>query len=115
MLTQNLGYPRIGAFRELKKANEKYWKEAISQKELQETAKELRLQNWRTQKQAGIDLIPSNDFSFYDQVLDMSLVLGAIPSRYLEVTYQNASNTKLDLYFAMARGYQQDGLDLTAM
>ncbi|MCP4521284.1 MAG: 5-methyltetrahydropteroyltriglutamate--homocysteine S-methyltransferase, partial [Cytophagales bacterium] len=115
MLTQNLGYPRIGSFRELKKANEKYWKNAISQKELQKTAQELRLRNWTVQKQAGIDLVPSNDFSFYDQVLDMSLVLGAIPSRYLQVTKQNSSNTELDLYFAMARGYQQDGLDLTAM
>lgn len=114
MLTQNLGYPRIGAFRELKKANEQYWKNTISNQQLQEIAKELKIKNWQVQKQAGIHLIPSNDFSFYDQVLDMSLTLGAIPSAYLQVL-QNSSNTELDLYFAMARGYQQDGLDLKAM
>ena len=63
---------------------------------------------------AGIDLIPSNDFSFYDQVLDMSLTVGAIPERYHEVILNN-KKTELDLYFAMARGYQKDGLDITAM
>lgn len=60
------------------------------------------------------DLIPSNDFSFYDQILDMSLTVGAIPERYHNVIL-NSSNTELDLYFAMARGYQKDELDITAM
>src|SRR5690606_14713849 len=71
-------------------------------------------QNWQIQKNAGIDLIPSNDFSFYDQMLDMSLMVGAIPERYHKVILNN-KKTELDLYFAMARGYQKDGLDITAM
>src|SRR6185312_15910586 len=76
--------------------------------------KNRRLENWQIQKKAGIDLIPSNDFSFYDQVLDMSLMVGAIPKRYHQVMV-NKNNSELDLYFAMARGYQKDGLDITAM
>src|SRR4029078_610699 len=66
-------------------------------------------------KQAGIDMIPCNDFSFYDQVLDMSLLLGAVPTRYTAVATDIKENTEIDLYFAMARGYQKDGLDITAM
>jgi len=114
MLTNNLGYPRIGGNRELKKACEQYWSGKTTQKDLQQTGKTLRLQNWQLQKQAGIDLIPSNDFSFYDQVLDMTLTVGAIPERYYEVIL-NKKNSEMDLYFAMARGYQKDGLDITAM
>ncbi|MHA3787709.1 5-methyltetrahydropteroyltriglutamate--homocysteine S-methyltransferase [Flavobacterium hauense] len=111
MFTNNLGYPRIGSGRELKKACENYWSGKISGQELAAIAKELRLQNWQLQKQAGIDLIPSNDFSFYDQVLDLSFALGAIPPRYESLKGQNDT----DLYFAMARGYQKDGHDITAM
>lgn len=114
MQTHNLGYPRIGAKRELKKACENYWSGEITQEELVRTGWNIRIKNWRTQQEAGIDLIPSNDFSFYDQVLDMSLALGAIPERYHDVILDK-NNTDLDLYFAMARGYQKDGLDLTAM
>ncbi|MEO0075437.1 MAG: 5-methyltetrahydropteroyltriglutamate--homocysteine S-methyltransferase [candidate division WOR-3 bacterium] len=111
MQNHNLGYPRIGSQRELKKACEAYWAGKISQNELLETAKQIRQQNWQTQQVAGIGLIPVNDFSFYDQVLDMSLLLGAIPERYQTLLQKSA----LELYFAMARGYQKDGLDLTAM
>ena len=114
MQTQNLGYPRIGSNRELKKACEQYWSGKISVEELIKTGHSIRQQNWQIQKNAGIDLIPSNDFSFYDQVLDMSLMVGAIPQRYHEVILNN-KKTELDLYFAMARGYQKDGLDITAM
>jgi 5-methyltetrahydropteroyltriglutamate--homocysteine methyltransferase len=114
MQTQNLGYPRIGSNRELKKACEQYWSAKISVEELIKTGHSIRQQNWQIQKNAGIDLIPSNDFSFYDQVLDMSLTVGAIPERYHEVILNN-KKTELDLYFAMARGYQKDGLDITAM
>jgi len=114
MQTQNLGYPRIGSNRELKKACEQYWSGKISVEELIKTGHSIRQQNWQIQKEAGIDLIPSNDFSFYDQVLDMSLTVGAIPERYHEVIL-NKKKTELDLYFAMARGYQKDGLDITAM
>lgn len=114
MLTNNLGYPRIGSKRELKKACEQYWSGNSSIQNLVQTGREIRKLNWELQKEAGIDLIPSNDFSFYDQVLDLSLTVGAIPKRYHEVIL-NKSNSELDLYFAMARGYQKDGLDITAM
>ncbi len=114
MQTNNLGYPRIGSNRELKKACEQYWSGDLSTRELIHVGREIRLHNWKLQKDAGIDLIPSNDFSFYDQVLDMSLTVGAIPPRYNKVIL-NAANTELDLYFAMARGYQKDEIDITAM
>ena len=114
MLTNNLGYPRIGGNRELKKSCEQYWSGKISLKELVKTGRDIRQHNWQSQKDAGIDLIPSNDFSFYDQVLDMSLIVGAIPERYHEVIL-NKNNSELDLYFAMARGCQKEGLDITAM
>lgn len=114
MLTNNLGYPRIGSKRELKKACEQYWSGQSGIQSLVQTGRDIRKQNWELQKAAGIDLIPSNDFSFYDQVLDLSLTVGAIPKRYHEVIL-NKGNSELDLYFAMARGYQKDGLDITAM
>lgn len=112
MQTQNLGYPRIGSRRELKKALEAWWAGKISADELEKTGQEIRLKNWKIQEENGIDLIPCNDFSFYDQVLDMSVLLGAIPERYSELAQ---THTGQDLYFAMARGYQKDGFDLTAM
>ncbi|WP_316789086.1 5-methyltetrahydropteroyltriglutamate--homocysteine S-methyltransferase [Pedobacter frigoris] len=114
MLTNNLGYPRIGSNRELKKACEQYWSGKTTIQQLVQVGKTIRQQNWELQQTAGIALIPSNDFSFYDQVLDLSLTVGAIPKRYHEVIL-NKSNSELDLYFAMARGYQKDGLDITAM
>ena len=115
MLTNNLGYPRVGARRELKKACEQYWTGQITRQQLFLVAKNLREQHWRLQKEAGIDLIPCNDFSFYDHVLDMSLLLGVIPDRYTHVVTDVQDNAEIDLYFAMARGYQKDGLDVTAM
>lgn len=114
MQTHILGYPRIGSKRELKKACEQYWSGKILLEELLNTGRNICNQNWNIQKEAGIDLIPCNDFSYYDQVLDMSLVVGAIPARYHEVVLKK-NNSELDLYFAMARGYQKDGLDITAM
>jgi 5-methyltetrahydropteroyltriglutamate--homocysteine methyltransferase len=114
MQTHLLGYPRIGSKRELKKACEQYWAGKLPVGELLKTGREIRMENWQLQRDKGIDLIPSNDFSYYDQVLDMSLTVGAIPERYHKVIL-NKSNSELDLYFAMARGYQQDGLDITAM
>lgn len=114
MQTHILGYPRIGSKRELKKACEQYWSGKILLEELLNTGRNICNQNWSIQKEAGIDLIPCNDFSYYDQVLDMSLVVGAIPARYHEVALKKNSS-ELDLYFAMARGYQKDGLDITAM
>lgn len=114
MQTHNLGYPRIGSNRELKKASEQYWAGKITLAELLSKGRNIADQNWKLQQEAGIDLIPSNDFSYYDQILDMSLTVGAIPKRYNQVVLQKTNN-ELDLYFAMARGYQKDGLDITAM
>lgn len=107
-----LGYPRIGQKRELKKQLERYWKGKTSLPELLEVSKLIRKENWLVQQEMGLDSIPSNDFSFYDQVLDMSLTLGCIPERYNSI--KQASNP-LDLYFAMARGIQWDGYDIRAM
>ncbi|MFT3823624.1 MAG: 5-methyltetrahydropteroyltriglutamate--homocysteine S-methyltransferase [Chitinophagaceae bacterium] len=115
MLKHNLGYPRMGAQRQLKKACEQYWTGNISRNELFQTGKKLQEVNWLLQLQSGIDLIPCNDFSYYDHILDMSLLLGVIPERYTPVVTDIKENTEIDLYFAMARGYQKDGLDITAM
>ncbi|WP_254640268.1 5-methyltetrahydropteroyltriglutamate--homocysteine S-methyltransferase, partial [Chitinophaga sp. GbtcB8] len=115
MQTNVLGYPRIGSQRELKKACEAYWAGKMSLEKLQLTARQLRRQNWETLQQAGIDLIPSNDFSLYDQVLDMCLMTGVIPARFQLLMSSLASAGSPELYFAMARGYQKNGLDITAM
>lgn len=112
MKTNNLGYPRIGSNRELKKASELYWSGKISADELLEVGKNIRRENWQLQAESGIDLIPSNDFSFYDQVLDLTLTLGAIPERYTDFA---RTNSAIDLYFAMARGSQKNEQDVVAM
>jgi 5-methyltetrahydropteroyltriglutamate--homocysteine methyltransferase len=109
--TANLGFPRIGSNRELKKAVESYWKKNSSLAELQKEASAIRAKNWQTQKAAGINFIPSNDFSFYDQTLDTLALFGAVPDRFKF----SGGNVDLDLYFAMARGAQRDGIDVTAM
>ncbi len=114
MQTHILGYPRIGAKRELKRACESYWAGKTSHDDLLAVGREIRRGNWLLQQSAGIDLIPCNDFSFYDQVLDMIQTVGAVPDRYLPLA-ERPGVTDLDLYFAMARGYQQDELDVTAM
>ncbi|WP_042724745.1 5-methyltetrahydropteroyltriglutamate--homocysteine S-methyltransferase [Chthoniobacter flavus] len=100
LLTHNLGFPRIGAQRELKRATEAYWKGQLSEEELFKTGAELRRAHWLSQKAAGIDLIPSNDFSFYDQMLDMSCLLGNVPSRF----GWEGGNVDLALRFQIARG-----------
>ncbi|MCE3074590.1 5-methyltetrahydropteroyltriglutamate--homocysteine S-methyltransferase [Chryseobacterium gwangjuense] len=112
MQTHILGYPRIGSNRELKKACEQYWTGKIALNDLLKVGKTITHNNWKLQQKAGIDLIPCNDFSYYDQVLDMTLTVGAIPERYQEIA---SKKPELDVYFAMARGFQQDGLDITAM
>jgi 5-methyltetrahydropteroyltriglutamate--homocysteine methyltransferase len=105
------GFPRIGPQRELKFATEGYWKGKVSAQQLAETAKKIRVENWRLQKDAGIELIPSNDFSYYDHVLDLIALLGAVPERY----GHDGGDVDLDLLFAMARGRQSGGVDVTAM
>jgi 5-methyltetrahydropteroyltriglutamate--homocysteine methyltransferase len=105
------GFPRIGRNRELKFATEGYWRGETSADELAATAKAIRVENWKLMQDAGIDLIPSNDFSCYDQVLDTVALVGAVPERY----GHGGGNVDLDTYFAMARGRQSDGVDVTAM
>jgi len=114
MIAHNLGYPRIGNNRELKKACESYWDGRIGYDQLLRAGSELRQKNWMIQKNARLDLIPSNDFSYYDHVLDMTFTTGAIPDRYSDLE-QTGNKSLLDLYFAMARGVQKDGFDITAM
>jgi len=95
--THNLGFPRIGKKRELKFALEKYWRGEITKNDLLETASTLRQQHWQNQSQ--LDFIPVGDFSFYDQVLDASFMLGNLPERV-----QSLSGDNLDNYFRVARG-----------
>jgi 5-methyltetrahydropteroyltriglutamate--homocysteine methyltransferase len=106
-----LGYPRLGVNRELKRALEKYWQGKIDQDALAAVAAEMRRENWDLMKATGIDQIPSNDFSLYDQVLDTSMMVGAIPARFKGLE----ESPGLKTYFAMARGYQAKGLNLPAM
>ena len=110
MKTSVIGFPRIGALRELKFASEKYFRKEISEEQLKETAKELRKTHWNMQKNAGIDFISSNDFSFYDTVLDTAVLLNIIPKRYKELDL-----SEIDTYFAMARGYQGEHGDVKAL
>src|SRR5438552_5772358 len=106
------GFPRIGPQRELKFATESYWRGDASADELAAAARQIRTANWRLMQDAGIDLIPSNDFSLYDQVLDTIALVGAVPERY---GWDGSGDVDLDTYFAMARGRQSDGIDVTAM
>ena len=100
MISANLGFPRIGGQRELKKALENYWHGKSSDSPLRDTARTLRAQNWQWQRQAGLTHIPSNDFSLYDHVLDTACMLGTVPARY----GWSGGKMELDTYFAMARG-----------
>ena len=110
MQTSVIGFPRIGTLRELKFASEKYFRKEIDTAELLEAAKNLRKTHWNTQKKAGIDYISSNDFSYYDMLLDTAVLFGIVPKRYQELKL-----SKLDTYFAMARGYQGSSGDVKAL
>ena len=93
-----IGFPRIGEQRELKKALESYWSGNIEAEELLNVASILKKRHWNYQKKASIDYISSNDFSLYDNMLDMSITIGAIPKRFQDI------KEPLKRYFAMARG-----------
>ncbi|MFQ9514231.1 MAG: 5-methyltetrahydropteroyltriglutamate--homocysteine S-methyltransferase [Eubacterium sp.] len=105
-----VGFPRVGKLRELKFASEKYFRGEIGKRELQSVAKALRREHWEFQKKAGIYYISSNDFSFYDGMLDTAVLLNAIPECYKKL---NLDET--DTYFAMARGYQGEAGDVSAL
>ncbi len=110
MKTSVIGYPRIGALRELKFACEKYFKGNVTESELFHTAKHIRCTQWTQQRENGLDFIPSNDFSLYDNVLDTAVLFNIIPDRYKALGL-----SALDTYFAMARGYQGDKGDVKAL
>lgn len=103
-----LGFPRIGGQRELKKVTESYWQGKVGVNDLLAKGKELRSHNWKLQKDAGVDVIPSNDFSYYDQVLDLSLLFNVIPDRYTKFDL-----APIDVLFAMGRGLQRKATDST--
>ncbi|MGH2994675.1 MAG: 5-methyltetrahydropteroyltriglutamate--homocysteine S-methyltransferase [Solirubrobacterales bacterium] len=105
------GFPRIGPARELKFATEGHWRGEVPAEDLLAAGRGIRLENWRFMQAAGIDLIPSNDFSLYDHVLDAICLVGAVPERY----GHGSGPIDLDTYFAMARGRQEGGVDVTAM
>lgn len=100
MRTHSLGFPRIGRDRELKKSMEAFWRKSISQDELLNAGKERRLENWKIQAEAGLDLVPVGDFSFYDHMLDTAVTLGCIPQRF----GLPDCDADLEAYFQLARG-----------
>ncbi|WP_386079951.1 5-methyltetrahydropteroyltriglutamate--homocysteine S-methyltransferase [Vreelandella sp. F11] len=104
-----LGYPRIGAQRELKKATEAYWKGECTRSELESTGRELRLRHWQAQQDAGLDFVSVGDFAFYDQVLNVSVALGAVPSRFNAQNEVVDGDVDLDTTFRMARGRAPSG------
>jgi len=106
----NLGFPRIGARRELKKCLEAYWREEINQEALLNSGRELQQRHWRLQAQVGMEWIPVGDFSWYDQVLDLSALLGVVPSRF----GWSGGEVDLDTYFRMARGRAPRGAPAAA-
>jgi 5-methyltetrahydropteroyltriglutamate--homocysteine methyltransferase len=101
MITTILGFPRIGRNRRLKWALESYWRGTLSESELLETAASVRQERWRAQQAAGIDVIPSNDFSLYDQMLDTACLVGNVPPRFQVPAGQPV---RTDTMFLMARG-----------
>ncbi|SHF54451.1 methionine synthase (B12-independent) [Microbulbifer donghaiensis] len=108
--THILGYPRIGAGRELKKAQEAYWRGEISQRELLAVGADIRRNNWQAQRDAGLELVTVGDFAWYDQVLNHTLLFGAVPARFA----QGAADNKLDQYFRVARGRAPSGEPVAA-
>ncbi len=109
--THNLGFPRIGAQRELKKALEAYWQKTLTVEQLLAKSSEIRTSNWQIQQKSGIELIPVGDFSLYDHMLDMTMLLGAIPKRF---GFDASNTSSLDLYFSMARGNaEQPAMEMT--
>ncbi|GAJ26033.1 5-methyltetrahydropteroyltriglutamate-homocysteine methyltransferase [Liquorilactobacillus sucicola DSM 21376 = JCM 15457] len=110
MTTSVIGFPRIGENRELKFNTEKYFRNEITQDELFAQAAELRLKHWKLLQEAGVDYVPSNDFSFYDTTLDTALLFNIIPQKAAALKL-----SPLDKYFALARGYQGEKGDIKAL
>lgn len=109
VLSASLGFPRMGKHRELKRVIEAYWKKQVTREDVFATASQIRSERWLMQQQFGIDLIPSNDFSLYDHVLDTAVMVGAIPERF----HGEDGPVGLDTYFAMARGGDVHAMEMT--
>ncbi len=114
MQIHNLGFPRIGAKRELKFSLEKYWRGELSQTEFLAQSKERRLTNWQLQQEAGIDLLPVGDFAHYDHVLNTTLLLGLVPERFASHNDCSQIENHLDLEFRVARGQAPTGCQCAA-
>lgn len=110
--TANLGFPRLGINREWKRATEKYWAGKIDLAELTRTADDLTSRHWQLQAESGIQIIPCNDFAFYDHMLDTAVMVGAVPPRY---GFALDGEVDVDTYFSMARGRQDAMMDVVAM
>ena len=110
----SLGFPRIGRQRELKFAQEKYWRGELTQAELALVAKELRSTHWKWQAEAGVNLLPVGDFAYYDQVLTLSATLNAIPERHRDESESQSGKISLDTLFRVARGRAPTGKDAPA-
>lgn len=110
MKTSVIGFPRVGKLRELKFATEKYFRNEITAQQLEETAEDIRKYQWNLQKESNIDYVPSNDFSFYDLILDTAVLFNIVPKEYKELNLSD-----IDTYFAMARGYQGENGDVKAL
>ncbi len=110
MIAHNLGFPRIGAGRELKFALERYWRGETDLNRLEAVGRDLRERHWRQQQAAGLDWVPVGDFSFYDQVLDHSAMFGVVPERF----GWEGGQVGIDLYFRMARGRAPTGAPAAA-
>ncbi|MDI1361411.1 5-methyltetrahydropteroyltriglutamate--homocysteine S-methyltransferase [Methylotenera sp.] len=109
-----LGYPRVGAKRELKFALESFWRKEVPSDDLQNTAKNLRAEHWQKQQEAGLAFITSNDFSLYDHVLDHSVLFGAQPKRFNKKPFGEANPAPENAYFALARGnLEQPAMEMT--
>ncbi|KAI7874666.1 5-methyltetrahydropteroyltriglutamate-homocysteine S-methyltransferase [Lichtheimia hyalospora FSU 10163] len=107
VVATNLGFPYVGAKRELKKLVESYWSGKIAEAELHKGVQDIQASHWKVQKDAGIEHIPSGEYTLYDRVLDTAQQFGAIPQRYQHI------KNPLDQYFAMGRGLQKPATETT--
>ncbi|MCQ9616190.1 5-methyltetrahydropteroyltriglutamate--homocysteine S-methyltransferase [Paenalcaligenes niemegkensis] len=110
-IIHNLGFPRIGKQRELKRAVESYWAGKLLSEDLLETGRQLRERHWQIQKSAGVDLVPVGDFAWYDQILEWTTLLGVVPARFAQ---DSAETVSLDTLFRMARGRAPSGTPAAA-
>lgn len=111
MQTHILGFPSIGKKRELKQALESFWKGNLSAEALVEISNNLKKRHWQVQKDAGLDFVSTGDFSLYDRMLDITCMLGVMPSRFTSCS----GDSPLDRYFSLARGDVQRNIPALEM